>query len=182
MTSGRFTRRWGAVLAVACLFAVPGVASACSGAKLVPARDVPNADGAVVGSVFMTLTERRAVRDGDPEVLRVIARNGHSVELRHTFILVSEVVHGDVNSSLVDVVDFTAGCGITQGPGERLGVLLNRNEDLLIGSMFSTTTPRALLAVQGGTVVARSFTADVLAGYAGLTRVLAAPHDRPEVD
>lgn len=152
----------------------------CTGELVVLDRDIPNADATVIGTVVMSVTERRRTHAGDPGFARV--RGTDTVELHHLFVRVERVVSGNVNRSLVDVVDSQPGpCGIEARPGDETGVLLTRRGSLWTSSRYATTGADTMRGVPVRHVASRSFVADVVAGYVELMGVLAAPHDRPIV-
>ncbi|MBC7461400.1 MAG: hypothetical protein H7287_08555 [Thermoleophilia bacterium] len=170
-------RAWGAVSGLVVLLALPGVAQACSGAAPVVARDAPNADGVFVGTVLLEVTERRAPRESDPEIFTL----GHAatISLHHVFFTVDRVAAGSVPTTLIDVVDLD-GCAMPVKPGDRVGVLLHRNRQTYIGSLFNTFPAGELDGVRERRA-GRAFVSATVAGFVGLVAVLSAPHDRPEV-
>jgi hypothetical protein len=102
-----------------------GDALACSCLPVDLVRDLPRADGAVVGSVL----ERRVEGDSAILVLRV-----------------EQVYKGDIENRVEVATPLdSAGCGIDAPVGERLGLLLDREGGVWHSGLCSQVDPSAFL-------------------------------------
>lgn len=104
-----------------------GDASACSCAPVDLERDLPTADGAVIGTVL----ERRVSGATATYVLRV-----------------EQVYKGDIDNrvEIVSAADGAA-CGLEVGVGERVGLLLSRQGGAWRSSLCSQVEPADFLAL-----------------------------------
>ena len=115
-----------ALLVAVVALAVAGDALACSCLPVDLERDLPKADGAIIG----TILERE---DG-----------AATSTLRFR---VEQVYKGDIDDNRLEVVTARGGaaCGIEAPVGERLGLLLERDGDLWRSSLCSQVDPSAFL-------------------------------------
>lgn len=105
--------------------ALAGDALACTCLPVDLQRDLPNADGAIIGSIL----ERRDTETTSTLVLRV-----------------EQVYKGDINNRVeIETPLGGAACGIEAPVGERLGLLLQRDGDLWRSSLCSQVDPAAFL-------------------------------------
>ena len=112
-------------LAAAAALVLAADALACSCGPVVLARDLPRADGAVVGTVL----ERRRQGDSAWYLLRV-----------------EQVYKGDINNR-VEVVTAADGavCGLEAPVGERVGLLLDRQGGVWRSGLCSQVEPSRFL-------------------------------------
>ena len=128
--------RWGIALAVAAVaLAGPTDARACTCAPVDLERDLPTADGAIIG----TLLERREP-PSEP-----IQSSADPVTL---VFRVEQVYKGDVDSR-VEVVTPRDGasCGLEVAVGERVGLLLDRDGGVWRSGLCSQVDPADFLAL-----------------------------------
>ena len=113
--------------ALAAVLVLAADAAACTCAPVNLERDLPRADGAIVGAVL----ERRL--DGDRAVY---------------LFRVEQVYKGDI-SNRVEVETATGGaaCGLELGIGDRTGLLLQREGATWTSGLCSQVDPSALLAL-----------------------------------
>jgi hypothetical protein len=115
------------VAALAFVLVLAADAAACTCAPVNLERDLPRADGAVVGSVL----ERRV--DGD----RVVY-----------LFRVEQVYKGDISNRVeVDTAASGAACGLELGVGDRTGLLLTREGETWSSGLCSQVDPSDLLAL-----------------------------------
>ena len=131
-TSELFLHRRGrraaaALVATFVALASAATAAACTCAPVDLERDLPRADGAVVGTV---LERRDGARDA-------------TVLLR-----VEQVYKGDIDNrvEVVTAAD-SAGCGLAATVGDRLGLLLERDGDAWRSGLCSQVDPSDFLAL-----------------------------------
>ena len=106
-------------------FASAADARACSCLPVDLARDLPRADGALIG----TLLERKDGRETSTLLFRV-----------------EQVYKGDIaNRVTVETARDGAACGIEVAAGERIGLLLERDRAVWRSSLCSQVDPAALL-------------------------------------
>ena len=102
-------------------------AAACTCAPVNLERDLPRADGAVVGSVL----ERRVEGDRAVYLFRV-----------------EQVYKGDISNRVeVETAASGAACGLELGVGDRTGLLLQREGGAWTSSLCSQVDPSDLLAL-----------------------------------
>jgi hypothetical protein len=111
------------VAVVALAFAGDALACSCMPVDLV--RDLPRADGAVIG----TIVERRDREATSTLVFRV-----------------EQVYKGDIDNRVeIETAKGGAACGIETPIGERIGLLLERDGDVWRSSLCSQVEPAAFL-------------------------------------
>jgi hypothetical protein len=115
------------MLSTLVVLALAADAGACSCARVDLERDLPEADGAVVGTVL----ERRVERGEARYLLRV-----------------EQAYKGDI-SGRVEVVTAADGaaCGLEAGEGDRLGLLLAREQGEWRSGLCSQVDPADFLAL-----------------------------------
>ena len=112
-------------VAAGLLLAFTGDAAACSCRPVDLARDLPKADGAIIG----TILQRQD--DGDTSTL---------------LFRVEQVYKGDIDNRVeVETARDGAACGIEAPVGERLGLLLERDGDVWRSGLCSQVDPAAFL-------------------------------------
>ena len=115
-----------ALLVAVVALAVAGDALACSCLPVDLERDLPKADGAIIG----TILERQDGSDTSTLLLRV-----------------EQVYKGDIDDNRLEVVTARGGaaCGIEAPVGERLGLLLEQDGGVWRSSLCSQVDPSAFL-------------------------------------
>ena len=136
MTS--FTRRTPILILVAAaalLLLQPAAANACSCLQPDIERDLPMADAAVVGTVGATTTDVGAVVSAVTEVDVEHVAKGRDIEVGSTL---------DVHNA-----GSSAACGLDMEPGQRLGLLLTRDDDgTWSSSLCQLVDPDELAAIE----------------------------------
>ncbi len=115
------------MLSVIVALVLAGDALACSCLPVDLVRDLPQADGAIIGSVL----ERRDREATSTLVLRV-----------------EQVYKGDISNRVeVETARYGATCGIEVPAGERIGLLLERDGEVWRSSLCSQVDPAEFLAL-----------------------------------
>lgn len=98
-------------------------------------RDLPRADGAVVGTVVASVMTPAADFTDGPPSSRLMAG-----PQKRTYVRPERIVKGDLPPFLVEISSQPDGgmCGIEARVGARIGVLLQQVDDTWYGSLCST--------------------------------------------
>jgi hypothetical protein len=117
--------RFAVVLAAVCALGSAADAAACTCAPIDLVRDLPRADGAIIGTV-LERTDREATS---------------------TLLLrVEQVYKGDISNRIeIQTARGGAACGIEAPAGTRLGLLLERDGGVWRSSLCSQVEPAAFL-------------------------------------